>query len=371
MIKLKSLSCRRNFQNNNIDFYCVLENVENLITVIPNKNTQIYKSKNNTLEFIQKCVFFFSPPIITQKKFICSNSRYIFFSKVESIINNNTVILSNNFKIFVNYFCFNVTKNIKLILPFGLIGRILISKRVSWIIKRVVWFSKFYFGLNKEIKLNVYIFNFCKENSLEPIITTTTSNFHEIFLNINYIPFPEKRFKGFKTNLRVLFKKFLLIVFLQNGFLFNELLNGFINLLCFYVELINFKNQNELLYKIFKDYKNNRKKSAYFFFRILNNIVRNDENILSLHYLKLLKNFIQVKPFNLENICKKFNVSESLFTQDYPILKINIEEVPQNHIFYLKISVSNNNSSLSLLECKLYERICQEKKYLNVPKNKK
>ena len=81
-------------------------------------------------------------------------------------------------------------------------------------------------------------------------------------MDLQYIPFPEKRFKGFKANMRKIIKTFLLVIFLQNGFSFNELLNGFTNLLCFYFEFIVFNNRNELLYRIFKDYKNNRKKNA-------------------------------------------------------------------------------------------------------------
>ena len=333
------------------EFYGTLD-INNVI-VIPNKNTTLYKvGDDNKIDFIQRGHFFISPIINTKFNLVPIPNSYIL----------------KNSMIFVNCFCNinkNINKNIKIILPSDVIGRTLIIKRLSWIIERVDWFSKTYLGKEFSIShLTVFVFK-VNNTSFQSILEKHINN-HQILLDLDQdIPFPEKKHKGFKGKLRFLFKRFLLVVFLQNGFPYNDLLNGFINLLSLYLEVSVFKNQNEILYKMFKDYKNNRKKTTYFFLRILNNMVKNDENVLSLYYLKLLKNFI-VKPFTFEAIFNRFPGSKTLLNNDYPILKINIEEIKEGLIFYLKITINHKNSTGPLiLECKVHERIGIRKLYIN------
>jgi hypothetical protein len=361
MIKIKSFSYKK--IDKIFEFYGTLEfDVNNNNNnIIPNKNTSLYRVGNNKIDFIQKGHFFITPIINTTFNLIP--------------ILPNSFILKNSI-IFVNCFCF-CYNNIKIILPSDVIGRSLIIKRLSWIIERVNWFSKTYLGFSIST-LTIFVF---KVNTEQFNIIEYDNENKQILLDLDQdIPFPEKIYKGFKEKLRILFKKFLFVLFLQNGFFCNDLLGGFINLLSLYLEVSVFQNQNEILYKMFKDYKNNRKKSTYFFLRVLNNIVKNDENVLSLYYLKLLKNFI-VKPFTFETIFKKFPGSRTLLYSDYPVLNINIEEIKEGLIFYLKITIDHKNSIPStfpniplvpkiplvplILECKVHERIGIRKLYIN------
>ena len=357
----------KRIDNNKYEFWGIIQK-NNFFINGNNKKCEYFLVNKNEFEFKQKGAFFSLPfdvscPIFCKK--FCVHGGYI--DKL-----NNKLILEKDFKVFVECVHFSHKEKYIICIQNNVIGMKLIKDRLIWIIDKVMDFCIRYLGLSSPEGIIFRLFY--DLNSIFDI------NLKMFFIDLKFFPFPEKLdyyYKEFKENLRYIIKKMILLVFGVNGYEYSVMLNGFVSLVCLYFERIYFNNENELMYMIYKDYKTNRNKSMYFYIYILNDNVKSNEPLLSLFYLNVLKGLFLVKPFGsinknrIEKMFHKKYQTDSYIYNDYPVLKINVEEIDKDHVFYLKITINQQNGNWfrGSLECMIHERTGVNKLYCLVSGN--
>ena len=230
--------------------------------------------------------------------------------------------------------------------------------------------------------MNIFLTNFVnfKFSSLKTVPFKVLENNNVIEIDFNFFPSIEKNNVHFEQNRRFLINKITKFLIMENPVIIvkkNEmfLFEGLLSFICYYIEVRLFKNENQIMESIFEDYSNNKNKHIHVWMWMICDIVKSSKPFLKdLLYLKTVINLFFCTPFCIANIIKKCGTFEDAIQiknqiidfvkgdSAYPTINIEVDNLLQEHIYYLNLRVTISNLPNSCkkilpLECIIKERV--------------